>query len=259
MIRGRSGEEDRAMTQKTMDERVTYERPIWAEKSSIGIGLIIFALGASLWLLLQMDLLSESVANLVEGPKDQLGRGHFWLAMAIMGFGIAALSYLDMRALRLGTARARKQAHIAKLVAGAAGVLFCVAVSALMLALLGLMISDWLSGIRGFPFFAANYFAHIPIIFVIFLAITWIERPARTAAGMIVALIALSGLLAADIAVGGFMAWDGLQLAEERELPILIAFMHAGPNLVVALYLFLAISTVVSRLRAFSARTELSH
>jgi hypothetical protein len=167
-----------------------------------------------------------------------------------MGIGIAGMSYLDLRALRLGTAPARKQAHVAKLIAGTAGALFCVALVGLMLVLLGIVINNWLTGgPERFPFFVVNYLAHIPIIFVIWGVIIWIDRPTRTTGELIFALVVFGALLAADIAVGGFMVWDGLEIAEERELPVWIAFMHAAPNLVVALYLFLGMLTPLRRLR----------
>jgi hypothetical protein len=210
-------------------------------KSGLWGGLVLSTIGTVLWL-----VMPEGFA------PDQTQA--YYLVIVGLGIVVGLLGYLDLRACHLGTERARQQAHIAKLVTRTAGVLFCLAFSALMLALLGLMIIDWITGMReGFPFLAANYFAHIPIIFVIFLAMTWIERPARTPAGLVAALIAFSVLLAADIAVGGFMVWDGLQIAEERELPMLIAFMHASPNLLVAGYLFLAIPAVVSRLRGLVA------
>jgi hypothetical protein len=257
MIRG-SGEEGWAMAQKAVDERSAYEQAIRAEKSGTRMGLIIFTASASLWLLLQTDWLPENVVDILEGPKDQISRGTIWLALALIGTGIAILSYLDLRALRLGTVRAQKLAYVAKLVARVVTVLFCVAFVGLFIVLLGIIISDWIAGIREqFPFFAVNYFVHILIIFVMFFAITWIERRTRTAE-LIIALIVLGALLAGDIAAGGFMIWDGLQLARERELPVWIAFVNAIPNLLVALFLILGILTTVRRRALVASHQEAS-
>jgi hypothetical protein len=157
--------------------------------------------------------LPESVADILEGPRDQISRGYFWLTLAVMGIGAAALSYLDLRALRLGTASAQKQAHLARLVTETAGASFCVALVGLFVVLLGIAMRNWLTGSQErLPFFAINYLAHIPIIIAIFLAITWIERRALTA-GSVVALIVLGALLAANIALGGFVVWDWMQVA----------------------------------------------
>ena len=92
------------------NERVTYEKAIWGQRFCAAMGLVVFAIGAALWLLLQTDWLPENVAKLVEGPKDQLGRGYYWLGLAVMGTGVAGMSYLDLRALQVGSERARKQA-----------------------------------------------------------------------------------------------------------------------------------------------------
>ena len=234
------------------EAKVAYEAA-WAHaQSCVRWGLVVFAIGAGLWLLSCADWLPESLANSLAGPPDQVGLRGALLVIAGIGLAGSFHSYLDLRAYRLGTERARKLANAASTVFEwlmiAGGVL---GIGAILL-LIGLIISDWLTGIYvRFPFGAVNIFVTMLVIPLIAPAYTWIERQAKT--GLISALIALGALLAAHLTTGAFGVWFYVSVMEQ---PLWFpgSVVIAISTLAGAALLLWGVVLVVRRLRAPAAQ-----
>lgn len=240
---------------KAVEERAAHEQAIKHEQSSMRWALVIFAGGTCFWLLSYADWLPAILTKILAGSEDRTDQRFLWLVMAGMGLALATLSYLDLRALRLGTERARKLAYVAKMVSATVVVLGCIAFLGAILLLLGIVISDWLaSDGHRFPLVIVSYLVHWPILMAILFSLPWIEglvRPAR----LIFALVVLSALLAADVAVGSIIVWDEwVQIVQDRHLPVWIAFLVAIPNVLIAPFLLWGIVIAVRRLRDLTAQ-----
>src|SRR5262245_41314848 len=109
---------------RVAEARATNEVACKRAQSLVRLGLITFAIGAGLWLRSYADWLPETLARAPAGPPDQVGLRGALLVIAGIGLAGAVHSYLDLRAYRLGTERARKLANAARMVSATATVLF---------------------------------------------------------------------------------------------------------------------------------------
>jgi hypothetical protein len=235
---------------KAAEASAAHEQALRRERSSLRWALLIFAVGACLLLLSYVGWLPARVATLVAGSEDRADQGFFWLVIAGMGLGFATLSYLDLRALRLGTERARKHASAAKMVAKWLVIAGSVLAIGVLLLFLDLIITDWLtSKTDRFPFSMVSYLVHWPILIAILFAIPWLAERAKPA-GLIFTLVVLGGLLVTDVAVGVRIVWDD----KPQQLPGWIALLAAFPNVLIAPLLLWALVITVRRLRELTAQ-----
>jgi MFS family permease len=172
------------------------------------------------------------------------------LLIAGMGAAIATVFYLNLRAIRLGTERARKQAYAAHLIAKwimiAGGAL---AVGVLLL-FLGLVISGWLADPSGrFPFGIVSALMSMVIIPFCVLTYFWIKVRAR-AAGLIFAVIGLGVLLAVYVTSNVMLMRDDLV----PQLPLWSILLIATYKFGIAAALGWPIVTAVRRLCELAAQ-----
>src|SRR5689334_11977963 len=94
------------------------------EQSSVRFALLVFAASAGLWLLSYVDWLPAGIANILAPPgENRAGLRESLLGMAILGLGLATVSYFRLRADRLATRRAERLANAVSIVLGSAAVL----------------------------------------------------------------------------------------------------------------------------------------
>jgi hypothetical protein len=173
-----------------------------------------------------------------------------WLFLSGFALVIGLLAYLNLRAERLGTLRARKQSDAAEMIfewlmtAGHA-----VAVGVLLLVL-GLVVYGWIAG----------HFWQPPYMFVTLLVVwvfnhtifwsvlDWIKDRANIA-GLVFALMALGVLLAAHAAAVFYFAWHTMPEAPLWSIILLptVLFLGVGWSLV------WGIALAVGRLHALLA------
>ncbi len=237
---------ERAAEMVTAQEKAVHHQAITQARRFLRVSISAIAIGVGLWVLSHLDWLPWGLSEILAGPEDKVSNRIGWLFIAALGFGGAILSYLDLRALRLGTERARKQAFAANVVAKWLGIAGVALVVGVFLLLLGLVIYHWLtSDGRQFPFFIVSYFVHVPVLFATLAAIPWLEERIRPAE-LIFAAIAFGALLVGDVALGVFGTWA---VAQDELRPWWLAFFHALPNVLVAPFLVWGLVTALWRLR----------
>ena len=229
----------------------------WAylgERSSMHWALVIFAVGAGLWLLSYAEWLPAGLANILapRPGENRAGLRDSLLSFAGFGLVLATLSYLRLRAYRLGTERAARLANVANMVFETAVVLVVVAVLGGILLLIGLIVGDWFTGtgrFERFPFGAISMLLSMVLLPFSHLASLWIDERAKTA-GLKFAVIGLGALLAVHVTLAVFALWQWVQ---EIELPLWLASLISIPALGAAAFLVWGIVIAVRRFRAFTA------
>jgi hypothetical protein len=193
----------RAAELVTAEETADCESAIKRARWSLRVDIVAVAIGVGLWALSHFD--SLGLAKVLAGPEDQVSYRIGFLSIAALGVGGAILSYLDQRALRLGTERARKQANAARAVAR--GLMIPAGVGAFLffLVLLGLVlrdvISDWLTTryLRNHIVLVHGILSMLILPFILPVCF-WIEAWAKSS-GLIAAVIGFSVLLTAHVAL----------------------------------------------------------
>jgi hypothetical protein len=226
-----------------------HEEEIKKFRLSLRIDLIMVAGGVGLWLLSRVDGLPWILEAIVVGVDNKASRGPLWISIATLGLAGGILSFFELRALRLETDRARKQANAvwatAKWLLIAAGVFFFGAI----LFVLGLVVRDSLNG--GFerpPYIIMSFLVILLLKVPIFLWVfDWIEfRASRAGLAYLLVLFAL--LVAAHV----FSVLDFVWLLRENaplwSMLLLISFGTA-----LAWPLFWVIAAAARRLREMLA------
>lgn len=234
---------------RVAEARAANEAACKNAQSLVRWGLIIFAIGTGLWLLSYADWFPEALTRAFAGPPDQVGPRGGLLVIAGIGLAGAVHSYLHLRAHRLGTERARKQANAVETVSKWLGIAVLVVWIGAVLLMIALVIGNWLSGLsERFPFGAVHLFVMMLVLPLIAPVYSWIERQART--GLIFVLMALGMLLAVHVGWALLSLW---QFVEEIGLPLWSASLLSIPALGVAGFLVLGIVFAARRLRAIGA------
>jgi hypothetical protein len=228
---------------------------ILGERSSMRWALVIFVVGGGLWLLSYADWLPAGLANILapQPGENRAGLRDSLLGFAGFGLVLATLSYLRLRAYRLGTERAARLANAANMVFESAVVLVVVAVMGGIVLLIGLIVGDWFTGtgrFERFPFGAISMLLSVVVLPFSHLACLWIGERAKTA-GLKFAVIALGALLTVHMALAALALWQWVQ---EIELPLWSASLISIPALAAAGFLAWGIVIAVRRLRESTAQ-----
>src|SRR5262249_39504460 len=152
--------------EKIAREQAAVEQYIKRLRRLLPFELGVIVLGVGLWFLAYMDWLPATRDTKI-----------FYLGFAGLALGSASISYLDLRAHRLGTQRARNQARAAKMAARGLFIAFGVAVTGAILLALGFVVYEsWLSGgLEENAFLVIIFLALILIQLLVFPALSWIE------------------------------------------------------------------------------------
>src|SRR6266576_3710919 len=148
------------------------EKAIRFERRNVRWALALLWVGVGLWFLTHEDWLPASATNILRGQSDP--SGSLLLGVAVIGFGTALLSFLNLRVHRLGTDRARKQARAAHLfVRIAMGVWGVVAVG----LILSVVIGNWFGGHSAhFPFHIVSVTSSMSAVPIGLIAHVWSRR-----------------------------------------------------------------------------------
>ena len=216
----------------TAEETADYESEIKRARSLLRFSFIPIIFGVSLWVLSHLDWLPWGLAWLRAGADDRGYRIAF-LMIAGMGVGGAIWSYLDLRALRLGTERAIKNANAAKAIAKWLASLGVAGFALLLLLLVGLVIGHWVIG-RGeqFPTIAVHWLLMMLTILYAIPACNLIASRAKTPE-LVLALIGFSVLLTGHLAT----ALYELRVLLDRETPWQAAAMISLISVGIAAFL----------------------
>lgn len=183
--------------------------------------IFLFAAGVGVWLLANADWL----------PEGFVTRDNKIIYLVIAGIALVSgtHSFLDLRATRLGTDRARKHFNVFQGAGFSLFIVACVLGIGAILAVIGAIVHNaWLTGQFGpTDYLMVLVLTMVLFKFLAFLIIDWIEG-LENAAGVISALIAIGLLLTAYVLGVVHHAWSEMAARQDTPLwwtPLIATFL----------------------------------